>query len=92
MFIKEYIKSNQIYGESVITDVKVFRRSMDKNTLIPFAIYETFCIYTNLRVFNDYPSVVGKYLIEKRESVWPSNGFYKTSVRTLSFINCSDRA
>jgi hypothetical protein len=66
---------------------------MDKNTLISSAIYRTFCIYTNLRVFSCYPSVVlGKYLIEKQESVCPSNRFCRTSVRTLFFINYSDRA
>jgi len=93
MFIKKYSKSNQIYGESAIPAVKVFRRSMDKNTLLPSAIYGTLCFYTNLRVFSDYPSVVfGKYLIKKRESVCPSNGFYRIPARTLSFINYSDRA
>jgi len=93
MLIKKYGESNQIYGESVIPAVKVFRGSMDKNTLISSAIYGTLCFYTNLRVFSGYPSVIfGKYLMKKRESVCPSNRFYKTSVRTLSFINYSDRA
>lgn len=66
---------------------------MDKNTLISYAIYGTLCFYTILRVFSGYPSVVfGKYSMEKRESVCPSNEFRRTFVRTLSFINYSDRA
>ena len=66
---------------------------MDKNTLILFAIYGTLCYYTNLRVLSGYLSVnTEKYLIKKRENVCPSNRFRKTSVRTLSFINYSDRA
>ena len=93
MFIKKYSKSNQIYGESAIPAVKVFRGSMDKNTLISSAIYGTLCSYTNLRVLSGYPSVVlGKYSIKKRENVCPSNGLCRASVRTLSFINYSDRA
>lgn len=45
---------------------KVFRGSMDKNTLLSSTIYRTLCFYTNLRVFSDYPSVVSeKYLIKK---------------------------
>ena len=92
-FIKKYSKNNQIYGESVIPAVKVFRGSMDKNALILLAIYGTLCFYTNLRVLSGYPSVIfGKYSREKRKSVCPSNGFCRTSARTLSFINCSDGA
>lgn len=92
-FIKKYSKNNQIYGKSVIPAVKVFRGSMDKNTLISLAIYGTLCFYTNLRVLSGYPSVVfGKYTIEKRKSVCPSNGFCRTSARTLSFLNYSDGA
>lgn len=92
-FIKKYSKSNQIYGESAIPAVKVFRGSTDKNTLISSAIYGTFCSCTNLRVLSGYPNVVlGKYSIKKRESVCPSNGLCRASVRTLSFINYSDRA
>lgn len=91
MFIKIYSKNNQTYGASVSPAVKVFRGSMDKNTLISDAIYRTLCMYKNLRVCSGYPSVLGKYSIEKRESVCPSNGFCKTSVRTYFFINYSDR-
>ena len=92
-FIKKYSESNQTYGESAFPAVKVFRGSMDKNTLISFAIYGTLCFYANLRVFSGYPSVVsGKNSMKKRESVCPSNGFCRTSVRTLSFINYSDGA
>ena len=66
---------------------------MDKNTLISPAIYGTLRLCTNLRVLSGYPSVIsGKYLIEKRKSVCPSNGFCITPVKTLSFINYSDRA
>ena len=93
MFIKKYSKSNPIYGRSVTPAVKVFRGLMDKNALISSAIYGTLCLHTDLRVLSGYPSVVlGKYSIEKRESVCPSDGFCKTSVRTLSFIDYSDRA
>ncbi len=93
MFIKKYSESNPIYRESVIPAIKVFRESMDKNTLILPAIYRTLCIYTNLRVFSGYPNVVFvKYLIEKRKSVCRSNGFYRTSARTLPFTNYSDGA
>ena len=66
---------------------------MDKNMLISPAIYGTLCFYTNLRLLSGYSSVVlGKYSIEKRKSVCLSNGFCRTSVRTLSFINYSDGA
>ena len=93
MFIKKYSKSNQIYGESVIPAVKVFRGSMDKNTLISPAIYGTFSFYTILCVLSGYPSVVfRKYSIEKRKNVCLLNGFCRTSARTLSFINYSDGA
>ena len=93
MFIKKYSESNQIYRESVIPAVKVFRGSMNKNTLISPAIYRMLCYYTNLRVLCGYSSVIfGKYSIEKRKSVCPLNGFCRTSTRTLSFINCSDGA
>lgn len=50
MFSKKYGESNQIHGESVIPAVKVLRGSMDKNTLMLNAIYETLCLYTGLRV------------------------------------------
>lgn len=66
---------------------------MDKNMLILYAIYGTLCSYTILRVFSGYPSVVFiKYLMEKRESMCPSNRFCRTSARTLFFLNYSDRA
>jgi hypothetical protein len=93
MFIKKYSESNQTYGGKRNPAIKVFRGSMDKNTLISFAINGTLCFYTNQPVFSDYPSVAfGKYLIEKRKSVCRSNGFCRTSARTLSFINYSDGA
>ena len=79
-------------GASASPAVKVFRGSMDKNMLISPAIYGTPCMYTNLRVCSGYPSVLGKYSIEKRKNVCPLNGFCKTSVRTYFFINYSDRA
>jgi len=58
MFIKKYSKSNQIFGGSAIFVVKVFKGSMDKNTLILVAIYGTLRRYACLRVFSGYPSVV----------------------------------
>jgi hypothetical protein len=91
--LRNTAKVIQLMGKSVIPAIKVFRVSMDKNTLILLAIYGTFCIYTNLRVFSSYPSVVFvKYFIEQRKNVCRSNGFSRTSARTLLFKNDSDGA
>lgn len=80
-------------GESAIPVVLVFRRSMDKNVLKSVAIYGMPCYYTNLRVLSDYPGIFGKFSNKMRESTCPPNRFknIKTSARTLSFINYSNR-
>jgi hypothetical protein len=70
----------------------VFKKSINKNILIIFAIYRTFCIYTNLRVFSSYPDVIfEKYSIKKQENICLFKKLYIIFVKTLSFINYSDR-
>lgn len=94
MFIKKYSESNQTYGENVVSVVKAFRESMDKNTLVLLAIHRTFCLYIFLSVLSGCPSVIfRKYFIKKRKSVCFSNGLCRTfSAKTLSSINYSDGA
>jgi len=59
-----------------------------------FAIYGISCFYANLSILSDYPDISEKFLRETRESMCPFNGFsnIRTSIRTTSFINYSNRA
>lgn len=51
--LRDTAKAIKFMRERQSLAVKVFRESMDKNTLILFAINRTLCFYINLRVFNN---------------------------------------
>ena len=66
---------------------------MDKNALKSVAIYGMPRYCTNLRVVSDYPGIFGKFSKNMRKSACPPNEFKNigTPVRTLFFIDCSNR-
>jgi hypothetical protein len=91
MFVKYRKVIYLNFTGSATRSIEMFNRSMDKNMLISFALYEHSRKFTNLRVFGNNPLCIRNFFTQ--ESMCPINGFCfnRTSEKISLTLNDSNR-